>query len=170
MARYTREEMLESYHDGELGGLARWRMRWRLAWSHDDRAALGRMKLLGDLLREREVGTTTPPLWEGIASRLSAVDAEVRRPETDSEGGASVRWLAWPLGAGAVIAAALLAVAVLWPGLRDRQASSVPVVQSLITEGKPVMVLDEGEGDTTIIWVIDTPLDQVSGRAGRAMG
>jgi hypothetical protein len=171
MARDTREEMLQTYHDGELGLLARCRVRWRLLWSREERAALERMELLGQLLRDREADTATPPLWGGIASRLAVVDAELERSVADSaDAGARVRWLGWVIGASAAVAAALLVAAVLWPGLRAGQASSLPVVQSLVTEGKPVMVLDEGEGDITIIWVIDAPLDEVSQRAGRAMG
>lgn len=174
MARRQTEELLHAYHDGELPRLQRWRVGRALRRSPEDLEALRRIALVGAWVRDSEGEAPAPELWSGIAGRLAGVDAEL---EADANAGRAgwreaLRWFAHPVRAGAVAAAAIT-VAVLvslptgtGPGPELR---STRVVRSLVTEGKPVVVLPE-EGNMTIIWVIEPPtLDEVSRRDGRGV-
>ena len=70
------EATLQAYYDGELGPWARWRFERRLERFPELRRELADLAALGDLVRESEAALAAPDLWEGIARRLPAVDAE----------------------------------------------------------------------------------------------
>jgi anti-sigma factor RsiW len=164
MSPTSREsEILHAYHDGELGALARWRTRRRLARDPSARAELARLAELRGLVRELAADPPTPDLWPGVASRLGAIDAAAgREASTPGRTGPSIlrAWLR-PLAAGALVAAAATAWLVLSAPTETAQGG---VVRWIYTKGKPVMVLEGGE-DATIIWLLDeTPGEQTRGR------
>ena len=150
-------EDLHAYHDGELRGIAGWRVRRWLARSGAARRELEILARSAEWIREADrTATAAPDLWEVIGARLPSIDAQ-RRSEAQGP------WrLAWPAGAvAAVAAAAALAFLLLWP-----QTESTYAVRSLDTDGRPVMVL---EGEATIIWLIDAPPPDVSREDSRGV-
>jgi anti-sigma factor RsiW len=158
-------EILHAYHDGELGVLARWRTRRRLARDPAARAELARLAGLHALVRGLPTGPSTPDLWPGIASRLGAIDAalavESEAAPTGRPGLSILRTWLRPLAAGALVAAAATAWLVLSPPTETAKGG---VVRWIYTKGKPVMVLEGGE-DATIIWLLDeTPGEQTGWR------
>jgi anti-sigma factor RsiW len=157
-------ETLHAYHDGELGALARWRTRRRLARDPSARAELARLAELRGLVRELAAEPPTPDLWPGIASRLGAIDAGVAAGgEASTPGGTGLSILrAWlrPLAAGALVAAAATAWLVL---SAPTETATGGVVRWIYTKGKPVMVLEGGE-DATIIWLLDEAPGEQTGR------
>lgn len=153
-------DRLHAYHDGELGGLARWRVERRLARDPSARRELARLVELGGAIREIASGPRPPDLWAGIQAGLASVDAGVEaadRPPTFA--GARV-WLR-PLAAGA-LAAGVAAAWLVFSAPTDPVNGGV--VRWLYTRGRPVMVLDQPD-DATIIWLLDeTPGDQTGRR------
>ena len=148
---------LHAYHDGELGGLARWRFERRLQRDPALRRELAGLSRLGSLLRADLEPSPVPDLWDRIALRLPAVDARREAAATTiSHGVPGFR------AAGAVVAAAGLLLA-LWFGVLDSAAPAGGAVRWVDTGGRPVMVLDAPEeSNVTIIWVLD---DAVEGAA-----
>jgi anti-sigma factor RsiW len=138
-------ELLEAYRDGELSGLARWRVR---RWLRRDAAArrhLESLDALGELLREVDAEGPAPDLWPAIRVRLAEAEA-VRAP----------RWrrAAGYLAAGAVAASAA-ALALLVAGEEPRPAAGSPgAVRWIDSRGHPMMVLRD-DSAATIIWVAD---------------
>jgi anti-sigma factor RsiW len=169
--RRSREsEELSAYHDGELRGLARWRFERRLRRDPRLRHELELLRSLGEAAREQAVGPAAPgvDLWDRIAMRLPAADAE--RAEARRIGrGVRPAWLVGgPLGAAA--AATLAAVAVVsWLGEARRPADGV--VRWMYAGKRNVVVLEEpGAPGTTIIWVLDDGPKQTARAAGRRPG
>jgi hypothetical protein len=144
-------EEIAAYHDGELRGLARWRFEWRLRRSPRLRRELESLHRLGDLVRASEARASEPDLWDRIQQRLPALDA--RRADEAQPSGLLAPWLLRPLGAVAVVTAALLAV---YAGVFRGPSPSGGVVRWMDSGGRPVMVL-EGDAETqmTIIWMLD---------------
>jgi anti-sigma-K factor RskA len=152
------ERTLHAYYDGELGALARWRFERRLARSAALRRDLVALETLGELVRDSEPPTPRTDLWEGIAERLPAADAErvgaAWRPRRPGLRAALLK----PLGA---VAAAAAVAAALAFGLFSGENPPTGVVHWVDGGNRNVMVL-EGEGDVTIIWVFDPVPDRVS--------
>jgi anti-sigma factor RsiW len=140
---------LQAYHDGELGFWARRRVERRLARSSELRRELAELSALGDLVREGEAPVAVPDLWEGIARGLRSVDAE--RAEADWAGR---RLPMRHRGAvGALLAAGAAATALAF-ALLSGDTAPAGVVHWVDGGDRNVMVLD-GEGDVTVIWVFD---------------
>jgi anti-sigma-K factor RskA len=157
-------ERLQAYHDGELPPRAMRRVAAALERSAESRAELDRLRAVGEWVREAEAARApaAPDLWDAIALRLPALDAE--RAES---AGVSAWWPAWawrPLAAGAALAAVTAVVAI---GLLREPEPLPDVVQWIDSEGVPVMVFDAPD-DGTIIWVISPSEGDLSRSDGRA--
>jgi anti-sigma factor RsiW len=161
-ARERLSERLQAYHDGELGGLARWRLERRLARDPSARQELLALKETGRLLREWGTEGAAPDLWEAIQLRLPALDGQ--RAEREKPPGA-VRSRLWALSpwVGVGVAAAALALAI---GVEWGDASIPGSVRWIDSGGKPLMVLQD-DSQATIIWVIEGEPGDLSGRSGR---
>ncbi len=155
------ERRLHAYHDGELRGLARWRLERRLARSPALQRELRGLSELGLLLRESAAGAPGPELWDRIALRLPAADARRAAAASERVTPRRVGWLR-PLGAAAALAVAAVA-AQQW--LTAPALEQAGVVRWMDSRGRSVMVLEEDEGsEVTIIWLLD------GGPAGGAAG
>ena len=139
---------LQAFHDGELSGLERRWLEFRLRRSPALRAELAALARVGDWVREAQPEEAGPDLWDAIALRLPAADA--RRAEA-GRARPSLGWLAVP---GAVVSAAIAAL--LFYELSPAKPPATGVVRWLDSGGRDVMVL-EPDPDTTIIWVFDAP-------------
>jgi len=155
-------EDLYAYHDGELRGLARWRFERRLRRSPALQRELRGLASLGNLVREAEGEAAGPELWDRIAQRLPAVDA--RREGAGESAGAALGWLR---PAGALAAAAVVAVAV-YLGTYQAVPASDGSVRWLDSGGRPVMVLEaEADSQATIIWMLDDAVEGAAQGGGR---
>ncbi len=152
-------DRIEAYHDGELAGLARWRVRRHLAACEHCTAALEGLSAIGDLLREDASASPGPDLWSGISARLPALDAELDADLARRSAPVATppprRWSGFlaplPIGVGGLVAAAAALVLLLpGPGLPLEDA----VVEELDAMGRSVAVLPSDE-KSTIIWVLD---------------
>ena len=154
------EATLQAYHDRELGFWARRRMERRLARSRELRQELAELVVLGDLVRESEPAVAVPDLWQGVARGLAALDAE--RAEA---GWALHRWglLGRYRGAVGALAVAGAAVALAIVVLSGETAPG-GVVHWVDGGDRSVLVLDGG-GDATVIWVLD-PVSEGASRGG----
>lgn len=160
-----REKLLHALHDGELQGRAARRAERELESSPEARAELLRVRTVGEFVREAEaLQPTAPDLWEGIARRLPAIDAE--REEAVRDAGPS-GWLR-PLLAGAAVAATALALVVSGVLEPSEGGAGNDVVQWLDTEGAPVMVLEPAD-DSTVIWVLSPDPDESRGDTFRGL-
>jgi len=157
-------EQLQAYHDGELHGLARWRLERRLARDPAARQDLSALEETGRLLRAVETEGPAPDLWDAIRLRLPALDAERAEPEEASGGVRARLWALSPwLGVGVAAAALALAIGVEWGD------ASVPgSVRWIDSRGNPLMVLQD-DSKATIIWVIEGEPGDLSGRSGRVL-
>lgn len=155
------EREIQSYHDDELAGLARWRFERRLRRSPELQRRLGEIAALGRWLRESHVEGASPDLWERIALRLPATDA--RRAEAAAPRG--LGWLAWP---GAALASLGVAALVVSRWLAPEAPTTAGVVRWLDSGGRDVMVL-EASPDTTIIWVLEGPAKAATQGGGREL-
>lgn len=143
-----RRMLLESYRDGELTGLARWRVRRWLRRDPQAQRELASLDTLGELLREVDAEAPAPDLWPALRVRLAALDVEPARRAPARSWRPSAPYLA----AGALAASAAALALVLsaedpapsgqWPG----------AVRWLDSRGHPMMVLRDDEV-ATIIWV-----------------
>ena len=171
MSQIDREELaLQAYCDGELGWWARRRVEARLRRSAELRRDLELIRSIGALAREEDAEIEVPDVWPSIASGLAAIDAQVEaeavRAPGPEAGMIPVAW-SWLVGGGwrplgAAVAVAVLAVSlVLRPDstLVVDEPSMVGAVRYLDTGGNPVMVI-EGGGESTIIWLMDPPVDE----------
>jgi len=160
------ETALQAYHDGELGLLARWRVERRLARSPELRRSLASLETLGSLVRESEAPVAAPDVWGAIAPQLRAADAERRGAAVGRGGWSLLEALRAHLGAVAVAGAAAAALAFV---LLTDQTAPGGVVHWVDGGNRNVMVL-EGEGDVTVIWVLDSDAERAMGgaRRGRA--
>jgi len=155
-------EELYAYYDGELRGLARWRFERRLRRSPELQRQLDELAGIGKLVREAEGEAVGPELWDRIAQRLPAVDAQ--REEAAGESGAGWSWLR---PAGALAAAAVVAVAV-YLGTFETVAPEGGAVRWLDSGGRPVMVLEADAGSqTTIIWMLEDAVEGAARGVGR---
>ena len=152
------EALLHAYHDRELSGFARRRFARRLRRTPRLRRELDSLAALGERLREIDAQGAAPDLWEQIALRLPAIDARKSAAARVKAARGRLSWLVRPAGAlAAAAAAAALAVALLWPEAPEAGR----VVRWIDGGGRSVMVLDD-DPDTTIIWVLDAPLEDAS--------
>lgn len=143
------ERALHAHHDGELRGFARWRFERRLARSPELQRELRSLGELAALLRERESQAPGPELWERIALRLPAADAQ--RAAAGAQRG--LGWLP-PLGAAVATLAVAAFVASQWPAPSALERAGV--VRWMDSRGRSVMVLEEDEQNaTTVIWLLD---------------
>ena len=113
---------------------------------------------LGGQLRAIDAQGVAPDLWEQIARRLPDLDAErsALAPARAVQRGLS--WLVRPAAAlAAAGAAAAVVLALLWPVTPE----PARVVRWIDGGGHSVLVLEE-DPDTTIIWVIDAPVEGAS--------
>jgi anti-sigma-K factor RskA len=148
------EALLHAYHDRELSGFARRRFERRLRRMPRLRRELDNLAALGERLREIDAQGASPDLWERIALRLPA--AARKSAEASAAAGRNrLTWLVRP--AVALAAAAALALALLWPEAPEPGR----VVRWIDGGGHSVMVLDD-DPDTTIIWVLDAPVEDAS--------
>jgi anti-sigma factor RsiW len=163
-ARDRISEQLQTYYDGELHGLARWRFERRLARDPAVRQELLALEETGRLLREVEGEQAAPDLWEAIRLRLPALDAQ-RAELEEAPGVARSRLWALSPWVGVGVAAAVLALAI---GVEWGDASVPGSVRWIDSRGKPLMVLQD-DSQATIIWVIEGETGDLSGRSGRAV-
>jgi len=155
------QEQLSAYCDGELSGLARWRLERRLRRSPELRAELGALRALSARIREGHEPGSGPDLWDDIALRLPALDArraEAAAPHRE-RGIGSWAWRGAALAS--LVLAAVFALRAPAPVPVEAPAKG-GVVRWLDNGGRDVMVL-EASADTTIIWVFDDP-DQAADR------
>lgn len=145
---------LDAYHDGELGRLRRLQIRRHVARCEACREELDALAGIGAWVRE-SLADAPPPadLWDELRWQLPA-----RRPQPEAPARSwrlpSVTFGMPALGAGVVAAGVALSVLLGPPQLFE--SATRTVVRSLNTHGRPVMVLD-GPGDATIIWLMDEP-------------
>jgi anti-sigma factor RsiW len=158
---------LNAYHDGELSGLRRWIFERRLARSPQLRAELEALKRVARWVQQLDAEPPRVDLWQNIAPRLSAVDAqsgkqrreraEPRKRRAAPRGWREMDWLvaySRPIAAVAVSAALALA---LFLGIMEDAAPPIPgMIRWLDTGGRSVMVLED-QGDATIVWLLDVP-------------
>jgi anti-sigma-K factor RskA len=157
---------LSAYHDGELRGLARWRLERRLRRDLRLRRELELFGRVGAALRrEAEAGAPGADLWDRIAMRLPAADAlraeALRRSQR--------RRRAWRVGGPlAAAAAAGLAALAIFLGTSGEAERIDGVVRWMYAGKRNVFVVEEpGAPGTTIIWVLD---DAVKDTARRRSG
>ena len=164
------DELLSAYHDGELRGLARWRFERRLRRDPRLRAELELLRRLRDAARQEAASPAAPrvDLWDRIAMRLPAADAERSEARRIGRGIRSGWLVGGPLGAAA--AASLAAVAVVsWLG--EARQPGDGVVRWMYAGKRNVVMLEEpGTPGTTIIWVLDDGPEQTARAAGRPSG
>jgi anti-sigma-K factor RskA len=145
---------LSAYHDGELRGLARWRLERRLRRDPQLRRELELLGRVGAALRD-EAGAAAPgaDLWDRIAMRLPAADAQREERRRSSQRRRRAWLVGGPLGAAA--AAGLAALAIVF-GLGGEAGPAHGVVRWMYAGKRNVFVVDEpGAPGTTIIWVLD---------------
>lgn len=160
-------EELSAHFDGELRGLARWRLARRLRRDPRQRRELELFETIGSVLREEaDAAAPATDLWDRVALRLPAADA--RRAEALA--GAHRRRRTWLVGGplGAAVAAGLAALAIgLWGG--GEPGTSNGVVRWMYAGKRNVVVLEEpGAPGATIIWVLDESASKDA--AGRRSG
>jgi anti-sigma factor RsiW len=160
--RRREEEALQAYYDGELGYWSRRRMQRRLERSPGLRRELAELEALSGLVLESASEVVVPDLWTGIARGLSAVDAERAAGEPAAPRAVAFEWLFRPAGALLAAGAAAAALAML---LLSGETVPSGVVHWVDSGTRNVMVLD-GEGDVTVIWVFD-PVGDGASRGGR---
>ena len=152
---------LHAYHDGELSGFQRWRFERTLRRSPELRAELEALTTMRDVLLEGEAAEPSPDLWDAIALRLPAVDAQ-RAAGTVEAAPATPAFLApswWLKPMGAVAATAAVALVAVYGGLFTEDPVSTGGVVRWIDSGeRSVMVLDD-DPDITIIWVLDSAVE-----------
>jgi len=164
MARRPSEEMLQAYHDGELGFFARRRVERELAASPEARDALSSLALVGELVRESQTASVPVDLWAEIARQLPA--AAPRAAEVERPGPAEVlSWLLRPAGVAVAAAAVLAALVLLLPG---REPAGVADVVQYLDPGDNSVMLLQGQDDATIIWLMEPVATDTSARETRA--
>ncbi len=153
------ERNLQAYHDDELGAVARWRWRRRIARSPRLHDGLEQLAEVGNWVRRADT-QQTPDLWDQIALRLPAIDA-VRADTPDAESallrwtGLRVRWTGLrPVMAAAATAA--VAVALALGTIGDGPGQRAGTVRWLDTGGRSVIVLDDPDA-ATIVWLLEPP-------------
>jgi anti-sigma factor RsiW len=152
------ERELNAYRDAELRGLRRWWFERRLARSPELRAELAALQRLARCVQEFDSRSTDFDVWDRIALRLPALDAE----RADAPRASGLDWLAsWSRPLAAVAVSAALASALFLGIMRDGAPSTPGIIHWLDTGGRGVMVLED-QGDATIVWLLDAPDDEAS--------
>ena len=160
---------LNAYHDGELSGLRRWLFERRLSRSPRLRAELEELKRLAQWVQGVDAQRSSADVWDHIALRLPAIDAQLSAQRQGRAGQPRSRgerlgmdWLAAysrPIAAVAVTAALALA---LFLGIMEEAAPPTSgIIRWLDTGGRSVMVLED-QGDATIVWLLDALEDGIS--------
>jgi anti-sigma-K factor RskA len=157
------ERQLDAYHDGELRGLARWRLERRLRRDPQLRLELERLDRIAAALREAGEAAPGPDLWDRIALRLPAADAERAEVREALRDRGRRRWvLAVPLGGAAAAAVAAL---VVFLGRSPSPPASVGVVRWMSAGKRSVFVREEpGPQGATIIWILHEPSETAARR------
>ncbi len=153
-------DALGAFHDGELSGLLRQRIERHLLHCAGCRRQLTSAQSLGEFLRRRAASVPSPDLWGAIAPRLTEIDAglPVARPRTGwLEGLRALPGFARPLAALTAVAAAIALIAL---GIGSPRGTDAGVVRWLDSHGSPVILFEDP--DSTIIWLLDPVLDEVS--------
>ncbi len=161
---------LNAYHDGELSGLRRWIFQRRLSRSPSLRAELEALKRLAGWVQELDLQPPSVDVWDDIALRLPALDAQAdgqrqrrdeqrqRRAEQREQSG--MDWLAaYSRPVAAVAVGAALALALFLGIMEDAAVPTPGIIRWLDTGGRSVMVLEDDQGDATIVWLLDAPED-----------
>lgn len=171
-----RSILLSAYHDGELSRFGRWRVERQLRKSPSLRRELAELEKLSRQVQEIEsqpASVETPDLWCEIGPGLSAIDREIdgaRNKGIGWKSGANREAMTsrtpmgmiWgSLGAGGVLAALVLALAVDNQGAipEDSTPGSLGGISGgslryLQTNGISYVVSQDSE-DVTIIWLMD---------------
>jgi anti-sigma factor RsiW len=159
---------LNAYCDGELGGLRRWLFERRLSRSPSLRAELEELKRLAHYVQGLGPQSPSVDVWDDIALRLPAVDAELEgQRQGPSEPWERREWrgMDWLAGLSRPVAAvavgAALALALFLGIMEDAAPPTSGIIRWLDTGGRSVMVLED-QADTTIVWLLDAPEDGVS--------
>jgi anti-sigma factor RsiW len=156
-------ERLQAYYDGELRGLARWRFERRLRRDPELREELLALQETGRLVRDAVSEGAAPDLWEAIRLRLPALDAQRAEAAETAPPRSWIRTVSPWVGVAAATAALALAIGVDWS-----DASDPGSVRWIDSRGTPLMVLQD-DSEATIIWVIEGPSGDLSGRSGRVV-
>jgi anti-sigma factor RsiW len=154
------QRTLHAYHDGELGGLRRWLFERRLSRSPELRAELVELRRLTRWVQGSEPQRTSPDVWDDIALRLPAIDAQPdgrARSRSERREWRGVGWLAaYPRPVAAVAVSFALALALFLGIMEDAVPPTSGIIRWLDTGGRSVMVLED-QGDATIVWLLDAP-------------
>ncbi|MBW2493466.1 MAG: hypothetical protein JRE43_01845 [Deltaproteobacteria bacterium] len=148
---------LNAYYDGELSGLRRWIFERRLERSAQLRTELEELKRVSRWVRELDPQSPSVDVWDDVALRLPAIDAS-RDERREPRAQLGVDWLVgYSRPIAAVAASAALALA-LFLGIMEDAAPPAPgMIHWLDTGGRSVMVLEEQQGDATIVWLLEAP-------------
>lgn len=143
------ERWLDLFYDGELRGFRKWRFERLLRRNPGLRQELETRAQMSQLIRESTLEPEGPDLWAGIAAGLQRVGKEAEAP--------APWWREWlrplrvaPALAGAAAALALFVV----PSVEEPVVQAQGVVRSIVSKGRPVVVLDDSE-EATIIWFLE---------------
>ncbi len=142
------ERDLDLYHDGELRGLRRWRFERVLRRNPGLGRELETRTQLGELLRESAPEPESPDVWLEIAGQIARTPEPVAAPSP---------WAKWlqPLRVAPVLAGAAAALAfIVIPTGQEPVVQAQGVVRSIVSKGRPVVILDDSE-EATIIWFLD---------------
>lgn len=162
------ERNLHAYHDGQLGPVARWWWRRRIARSPRLREQLEQLAEVGNWVRETD-SQQNPDLWDRIALRLPAIDAARAETTADESGllpaslGRTPGWtIHWPglRPIAAAAATAAVAIAVALGTIGDGSGQRPGAVRWLDTGGRSVIVLDNPDG-ATIVWLLESPVEGI---------
>lgn len=152
------ERDLDLYYDGELRGFRKWRFERLLGRNPGLRRELETRAQLGELLRESVPTPEGPDLWAGLAGEIARATEPAAVPSS---------WLQWlqPLRLGPVLVGAVAALAFfVVPATEDPVVQVQGVVRSIVSKGRPVVVMEDSE-EATIIWFLDgdsEPIEEVS--------
>ncbi len=166
----SQERNLHAYHDGQLGPVARWWWRRRIARSQGLSERLDELTELGNWVREADLQQTLqqnfqqgPDLWDQIAMRLPAIDAARAETSADDSGllpeslGQTASWMARWTGFRPIMAAAAtaaVALAIVLGTIGDAPGQQPGAVRWLDTGGRSVIVLDKPDS-ATIVWLLE---------------
>jgi hypothetical protein len=126
---------------------------------------------VGRWVRESEASAASIDVWDSLAGRLRIADAERSEADRAEVRPGALGWIGGRIGA--LAAAGALAVALAFALVTDETAPGVRVQNGVVhwVDGgdRNVMLLD-GEGDVTVIWVFDAVTERArrGGRSGTA--
>jgi anti-sigma factor RsiW len=143
--------LLDAFHDGELRGLRHWRVQRHVGGCAACRETLAEIEPIGNWVREIAGAASTPDVWADVQRQLSAT-ARTAPPARPRFRPLFAMPVLGAVAAAGIVAALTFAGPADWTGLFG--STPDPVVRSLNTHGRPVMVLS-GPDDETIIWLMD---------------